>query len=386
MFMNRRKSEPFLLEYFQNSTNQNLTSIADLASLLSTKNLFNEIYTLKQYMFTLEPELRKSFGFNFSEVFIYCRFGNDRCDPTNFEWFWDSDYGNCYRINSGRSNFGDEPIKVVYDTGIGKGLSLILIDTLENNDFIRMSNIEKTTGINIVIYNQSNFQLSHYQDSLKLKAGMCANIKLKKVISETLPTPYSNCQNHFDSNLFNEMNCQNKSYSQKYCIELCKQNYIFQRCNCYSPFLPNIRFKKMCITLNDYKCSYEFFKDISRNIRSDCYKMCPIECTDVNYDLFIYTEDFPSLGYYEQLKKNEIIQNLFSSSNLSLNFSSLKASMVGLNIFYDELSYAEISESHSYHLSRTLEELLVSWLFFDALFIIIIINFYNLFFHYQVYS
>jgi hypothetical protein len=265
----------------------------------------------------------------------------------SIEWHWDANLGNCYRINSGMSRLGRSiPVESVYDTGVNHGLSLSIFDRLEDNDFVRISNIEQSIGPSIVIYNQSQFQIANSLDSIKLKAGTCTNIRIKKVQTSTMPQPYSNCHdlNAFHSDLFHEMRKLNFTYRQKNCIDLCKNDYIISKCKCNSPFLPNVRNVKPCYTKAEYICSYDFLKDINKKVRSICYDMCPIECDSVEYERFISYEEWPSLGYYEQLSRNPLIVQLFTSANKTIDYKSVRASMYCLNIFYEQLTFTEISE------------------------------------------
>jgi hypothetical protein len=85
MFQNNQKSSEFLVDYFRraNVTTENWTSLVNMANLLSIKNLYNELYTLKQFMFNKPPEFKTSFGLNISQFLIFCRLGTVKCNFDN---------------------------------------------------------------------------------------------------------------------------------------------------------------------------------------------------------------------------------------------------------------------------------------------------------------
>lgn len=43
-------------------------------------------------------------GFLLDQMLITCQFDDEPCSPSDFYWFHDYDYGNCYTFNSGNSD------------------------------------------------------------------------------------------------------------------------------------------------------------------------------------------------------------------------------------------------------------------------------------------
>lgn len=43
---------------------------------------------------------KQKFGFPIDRMIISCRYANEECDLSDFGWFYDRDYGNCYVFNA----------------------------------------------------------------------------------------------------------------------------------------------------------------------------------------------------------------------------------------------------------------------------------------------
>ena len=46
---------------------------------------------------------KKKLGYPFEDMLIDCKFEANTCSASEFEWYYDYNYGNCYRFNSGLS-------------------------------------------------------------------------------------------------------------------------------------------------------------------------------------------------------------------------------------------------------------------------------------------
>ena len=96
--------------------------------------------------------LIQSFGLELKDMMLSCYFGSEPCSPTDFEYFFDINYGNCYKFNSGLNFFNQNTsIHQVITSGDTSGLQLDLnVGREELND-------KKTylKGIHLVIHNRS---------------------------------------------------------------------------------------------------------------------------------------------------------------------------------------------------------------------------------------
>ena len=133
-----------------------------------------------------------------------------------------------------------------------------------------------------------------------------------------MPSPYSSCIDltNFDSEYFRVFQQLNKTYQQSVCQEMCKQNYINKKCNCFSVELLSIVSDNNTVfcgsdsdSADDFECMQEAMFDIRFNeLCGD--KECPLECMSVDYELVFSQDTFPNQFYYELLKSNRGVSGI----------------------------------------------------------------------------
>ncbi len=92
----------------------------------------NEDSLFERYFYTmilgggnLTDTDRQSLGSPFDEFVISCIFNSFFCDNSNWVWYFDYYYGNCWRFNSGVDNNGSQIDKLVSTKG-GRWNGLVL--------------------------------------------------------------------------------------------------------------------------------------------------------------------------------------------------------------------------------------------------------------------
>ena len=179
---------------------------------------------------TFGDENRRSLGLTMQDMLIKCSFVESRCTPEDFQWFYDWDFGNCYRFNSGRNATGHPtPIRTIQRAGRFAGLYLQLFIGRPQQSYLT----EITSGVLLLINNQT-LPLSLYE-GINAQPGTITNIDVKRVFTYRKDKPHSDCQkiNKFDSLLYNEIVKSGYSYRQKDCFDLCKQQKCIDKCKCY---------------------------------------------------------------------------------------------------------------------------------------------------------
>jgi hypothetical protein len=75
---------------------------------------------------SLNDSFRQSTGSTFNQLIIKCWFNTADCDRSNWVWYFDAFYGNCFRFNSGVDSNGNQVADLV-STKNGKinGLSIL---------------------------------------------------------------------------------------------------------------------------------------------------------------------------------------------------------------------------------------------------------------------
>ena len=175
-------------------------------------------------------ENRRSLGLNMQDMLIKCSFAESRCSSVDFDWFYDWDFGNCYRFNSGRNASGyPVDVRTVQRGGRFSGLYLQLFIGRPQLNLIS----EFTSGILLLVNNQS-IPPSLYE-GINAQPGTITNVDIKRVFTNRKAKPHSNCQRleGFKSLLYNEIIASGYSYRQKDCFDLCKQFKCIELCKCY---------------------------------------------------------------------------------------------------------------------------------------------------------
>jgi hypothetical protein len=293
-------------------------------------------------------ENRTLLGPMLSEMLISCSFhgSDEECNESDFEWFYMIDNGNCFRFNSGLNSSSNRvPIKKAYRSGELFGFKIeLLLDKL--NTF---SGVNSNNGIRIYIQNSSVYP-KFYTDSIDVEPGTLTSISLKKELSESMPSPFSDCKSSesINSALNKKMRDYNKTYSQSECLWVCYQEKIISKCNCYDMWLENLNSNvKPCLNLTELNCSYEITNTMLKNERNyECIEQCPLECTTVSYEYVSSSSQYPSQRYFEVLKERPFIKRSFSDEGVrNITYDILRERLVSLSIYLKTLSYTKISES-----------------------------------------
>jgi hypothetical protein len=186
---------------------------------------------------------------------------------------------------------------------------------------------------------------------------MASYINIAKTITKSKEYPYSICTknlndiNSYPSDFYKYIISQNKTiYEQEKCLGLCYQRYIIDKCNCYDgdfPLPQNHQDYHLCLTLPDIFCDLSgfitFFSD-GNKINELCSEDCPKECDTITYSKSLSIKTFPTKQFAELIGNDSKVKSIFPpGTNLSYEF--VKANFLTVRIYYDKLSYTEITES-----------------------------------------
>ncbi len=128
-----------------------------------------------------------------------------------------------------------------------------------------------------------------------------------------------------------------------------------------TPAVSGIYIQNACVNLTQLDCmdnlESSFYDDAS--LIGDCYQKCPIECTEVKYDLTISSSTYPTEWYAKVLtnntKFNTLINKYFDLVNVPFinytnDYAGLKNSILRVNIFYEDLRYTLVEDSPAINL------------------------------------
>jgi hypothetical protein len=88
---------------------------------------YSTSYLVKIAVKTMNDSQRRLFGSELDKILVACNFATQMCNKTEFEYFYNFNYGNCYKFNSGKDMHGNSiDIKTLSNPGKDFGLKMIL--------------------------------------------------------------------------------------------------------------------------------------------------------------------------------------------------------------------------------------------------------------------
>jgi hypothetical protein len=322
--------------------NYSFENFSQLSQMIQYENWMTDWIFYKTFNPLFNKTLRKSFGNNLIE-FGYLGY------PANLEvdddsTYYDSRYGNCRNINSG-----------YYENGTLKPL---LNATLPSQYFEFQLWPNSPTdydsnyhsGIVLKIADQIGFPLLDY--GIYLPSGTYSQIRLTKTVTDSLPYPYSDCQdaNSVDTLLARELRKLNLTYTRRNCMTLCRQKLIIDELGCYDMTLPPILGANPCTDHDDFY----YLNSVTENF-SECFLNCPFECHVVNFETSITNHQLTKSYFgHMEIEKTAIftliydqLQYTYLSSSPMMTVLDLIANLggtLGLFIGVSILSFVEIFE------------------------------------------
>ena len=138
-----------------------------------------------------------------------------------------------------------------------------------------------------------------------------------------------------------------QTYRQQDCVELCIQQEVMKKCNCYALSLPYLNLtdtaKKPCLNINESYCAYKLEKTFNP---SECQtKSCPLECDTVKYELSLSSQTNPGLKEFYSLSAKEIDHYEKLLGRRPLTYDLFKSMWISLVVCYPTLEYTMISET-----------------------------------------
>ena len=297
-----------------------------------------EFFALGRNLFamSIDQPTAVKYGYTLSDMLLSCFFNSRECKKSDFEYFYSTRYGNCYKFNSPASG----PLRESGVPGAMNGLQLELFTGFEVGSF---SNFGRISGAHVFINNYTVDPLEN--EGYDIANGLETSIVLDVVHEERLNYPFSDCvfnlkaNGSVDSEYFRQTMAQKKFYSRGHCLLLCYQNRIVQTCGCNDPQAPIDPKFRRCNTINDTIC----YMDTSTvfYLRGgpivDCLNACPVECETYAFQASSFVADFPSVEYATALVNNKNFTAILPA-NLT-DFEALKRSILSLNVYYKDIGY-----------------------------------------------
>ncbi len=191
------------------------------------------------------------------------------------------------------------------------------------------------------------------------------NFQVGRVISSSLPHPYSDCIDDpasYDSVFTRAFASNNITYRQKDCYNYCYQRRVVDNCHCYDPSFSMMTFNSQaCSNFSQFYCIGKTFDTFfALYAATNCTADCPKECESIDYPITMTFASFPVKYYYMQMlaDNDPLAMRYFNmtgtqaltaikSGRLSLDTVAevLDGRTLMLNVYYDDLVYTSIEEA-----------------------------------------
>ncbi|CAF0843935.1 unnamed protein product [Brachionus calyciflorus] len=274
---------------------------------------------------TLSEDYVKKLGFSLETMIISCYYDNKECNTSDFYYFRDSEFGNCYTFNW--------------------------------------------------ITDNTNMYRKSYETS---KTGNAPFSDCKKSVDSST---------QIDS-LYLKLTLNISKYSKILCYEICVQyELIIPRCGCGDPSVPLVdKMLLICSNLSSLECVKNVREKV-KNLGEFCEKYCPSECDSLIYTNIMSLSAYPSVYYtnilrfqsnvvekfnpifsfnptsFDLRKKREIETSNKNGMPYIVNDGSnywnsptpptpeqVKSSVLSVSVFYDDLNYVSIEEKPAINL------------------------------------
>ena len=277
-------------------------------------------------------ENKKKLGFRLEDILLDCIYNENACHSQDFSWFYDINFGNCYKFNSGYDSSGDVvPLLESKKAGAKNGLRLIFLFGESSNNYSDILN----DGLRIMVHNST--AKTPLLQGVDVGLSKFTNIAVQRVFNYKSSYPYSSCIDltSYDSYYYKLLTKNNLTYQQTDCFDLCLQHEIIKKCDCYDLNYAELRKVKSCVDKEEIKCAFKVYNEFfDRGINEDCLKMCPLECERVSYQLTLSSSNFPSFSSY-----------LIYKNITNLSYEVVRENSLAVNIYYQDLGYTRISET-----------------------------------------
>jgi hypothetical protein len=282
---------------------------------------------------------KKSIGFELKDMLVSCCFNYEPCYLSDFTYFYDSTYGNCYTFNKGYDENGtNKEIKTLSLAGPLYGLILELFLGDPNVD----TYLEPDDGLLVSIHNQSSVPFTQ-GDRIKVAAGAETDLIVNRNFISKLEFPYGDClkdtssKTVFTSYYFDYLvKTMKVEYNQENCFALCLQKYIMESCNCSNSFMPAFNFTThFCVNPRvEIPCMKNVITNFSKTSASlKCQEACPFECNSIEYGITSYRALFPSTFYAS------ILYDALKNKRVNISYDNIGKAVSRVNIYYKSMQY-----------------------------------------------
>jgi hypothetical protein len=353
----------------QLSSSESVKYLNLIAKQIGLKDYDNNKEKMKLFLSLLSPgyilynisfDLGRNLTLKPNQMIFECLFNNEKCDYDWFEWIFNINYGNCYRINPYKMKKQYLQNKTKRDLSQSKKANPVygLFMKLYLGQISELNYLMPDKIIQLSIHEEKDNPFDEL-DLIDLPGGFESTIQIQLSKFSKYPKPYSNCMfddmNDQDSNTkhiretnkyYQRILRSNYKYSQSICVEFCKNDYFNQNGIC--------KMAKSSIYIQDnlplQHCTFnitnqnEFIDqfisevDLVKEIIAKCLEECPLECEKLKYDTKVLLKQYPMVDV--EMAREKLIK-----SNLLINDSYIDKDLVTVSLYFGSMSYLNYKEN-----------------------------------------
>lgn len=115
---------PFVTDYASDYVQNAIQTLGLNTTFTTTSNFIEKLdfnrNVLLSILSTQSQEFKKKFALPFNQTIMSCIYNGMSCADDDFEWYFDFNYGNCYKFNGGKN----KPLKYSNQQGKFNGLTI----------------------------------------------------------------------------------------------------------------------------------------------------------------------------------------------------------------------------------------------------------------------
>ncbi|XP_077984849.1 acid-sensing ion channel 2-like [Glandiceps talaboti] len=320
----------------ENKEGQDITDILRLLYPLVTEEVTNESI-LENFTFDSVSNLTElvyRYGHQKDDMIILCKWKGKFCSTANFTTSI-TDFGLCHTFNSGTNG---RPQLRVDNTGFpflatGSRFALSLIVNIEHDQYGRGP--RESAGLKIAIHNPNDLPMVG-DLGFAVPPGSHTLVGLKMTQVSSKPAPYGTCMSKKLEYY--------KDYTMSKCQIECLTKYIVSKCGCKTTYMPVAAEAPLCSAELTFHC---YLPHLDNYASQRDYCNCPVPC-----ERFLYTSGLS----YAQFPSNFATVEYSKLLNKS-DPDFLRKNAIKLDIFFEELSYEEISQHIDYELFKLFSDI-----------------------------